>query len=55
MPDNYFRASDLHEIIEHLKLFRSFLENVSSGGRFSAGSGNPMEGRSEQGHSVVIF
>src|SRR5215831_17047959 len=32
MPENYFRASDVPEIIEHLKLFRSFLANVSSGG-----------------------
>src|SRR5215468_5422019 len=30
MPDNYFRASGVPEIVEHLKLFRSFLENVSS-------------------------
>src|SRR5437870_9873516 len=28
MPDNYFRGSDLPEIIEHLKLFRVLLENV---------------------------
>src|SRR4029077_15115611 len=28
MPDHYFRATDVPEIIEHLKLFRSFLENV---------------------------
>src|SRR6266480_3941844 len=31
MPDNYFRASNLSEIVEHLKLFRCFLENVSRG------------------------
>src|SRR5436189_453426 len=30
MPDNYFRASDVPEIVEHLQLFRSFLKNVSS-------------------------
>src|SRR6266511_2306357 len=30
MPDNYFRGSDLPEIIEHLKLFRSFVEHISS-------------------------
>ncbi len=47
MPDNYFRASDLPEIIEHLKLFRSFLDNVRR--RFSAGSGNPMESCSGTG------
>src|SRR5215470_16438923 len=27
MPDNYFRASNLPEIVEHLKLFRLFVEN----------------------------
>src|SRR5213596_2011555 len=32
MPDHYFRASDLPEIVEHLKLFRLFLENVSYSG-----------------------
>src|SRR5204862_7458302 len=31
MPDNYFRGCDVPEIIEHLKLFRSFLANVSGG------------------------
>ena len=30
MPDNYFRATDVPEIVEHLKLFRSFLESISS-------------------------
>lgn len=29
MPDSYFRASGVPEIVTHLKLFRSFLENVS--------------------------
>src|SRR5205823_6265057 len=31
MPDNYFRASDVPEIVQHLKLFRSFFENVLAG------------------------
>jgi [protein-PII] uridylyltransferase len=30
MPDSYFRASSVPEIVTHLKLFRSFLENVSA-------------------------
>src|SRR5438045_7763683 len=30
MPDHYFRASTVPEIVEHVKLFRWFLENVSS-------------------------
>src|SRR2546430_6876804 len=32
MPDSYFRASEVPEIVGHLKLIRSFLQNVSSGG-----------------------
>ena len=55
MPDNYFRASDLPEIIEHLKLFRSFLENVSSGGDFPLAPAIQWKAVPEQGHSVVIF
>ena len=53
MPDNYFRASDLAEIIEHLKLFRSFLENV--GGDFPLAPAILWKAVPEQGHSVVIF
>jgi [protein-PII] uridylyltransferase len=53
MPDNYFRASDLPEIIEHLKLFRSFLENV--GGDFPLAPAIQWKAIPEQGHSVVIF
>ena len=53
MPDNYFRASDLSEIIEHLKLFRSFLENV--GGDFPLAPAIQWKAVPEQGHSVVIF
>jgi UTP:GlnB (protein PII) uridylyltransferase len=30
MPDHYFRATSVPEIIEHVKLFRSFLESVSA-------------------------
>jgi [protein-PII] uridylyltransferase len=55
MPDNYFRASDLAEIIEHLKLFRGFLENVSSGGEFPLAPAIKWNVVAEQGHSVVTF
>jgi [protein-PII] uridylyltransferase len=55
MPDNYFRASDLPKIIEHLKLFRSFLENVSSGRDFPLAPAIQWKPVPEQGHSVVIF
>lgn len=53
MPDNYFRASDLSEIIEHLKLFRSFVENAR--GDFPLAPAIQWKAVPEQGHSVVIF
>ncbi len=52
-PDNYFRASDLPEIIEHLKLFRSFLENA--GGDYPLAPAIQWKAVPEQGHSAVIF
>src|SRR6266496_3346504 len=65
MPDNYFRGSDLPEIVEHLKLFRSFIEHVSSPPQdgFAAANrgGHPLaaaikwKALPEQGHSVVSF
>jgi [protein-PII] uridylyltransferase len=55
MPDNYFRASDLPEIIEHLTLFRSFLANASSGGDFPLAPAIQWKAVSEQGHSVAMF
>src|SRR6266481_86516 len=55
MPDNYFRASDLPEVLEHLKLFRCFLENVSSGEEFALAPAIKWKVVSEQGHSVVTF
>jgi [protein-PII] uridylyltransferase len=65
MPDNYFRGSDVPEIVEHLKLFRSFIEYVSSPPQdgFAAANrdGHPLaaavkwKALPEQGHSVVSF
>jgi [protein-PII] uridylyltransferase len=55
MPDNYFRASDLPEIVEHLRLFRCFLENVSSGGQVPLAPAIKWKVVPEQGHSVVTF
>jgi [protein-PII] uridylyltransferase len=55
MPDNYFRASDVPEIVEHLKLFRSFLENVSSRGELPLAPAIKWKILAEQGHSVVTF
>jgi [protein-PII] uridylyltransferase len=55
MPDHYFRATDLSEIIEHLKLFRSFLENVSAAGEFPLAPAIKWKIVPEQGHSVMTF
>jgi [protein-PII] uridylyltransferase len=55
MPDNYFRASDLPDIVQHLKLFRRFLENVSSAGDFPLPPAIKWEIVPEQGHSVATF
>src|SRR5213594_657521 len=55
MPDHYFRASGLADIVEHLKLFRSFLENVSGRGEFPLSPAINWKIVPEQGHSVVTF
>src|SRR5215467_7479359 len=55
MPDNYFRASEVPEIVEHLKLLRSFLQNVSGQGEFPLASALGWRSLPEQGHSVVNF
>ena len=55
MPDHYFRASDLPGIVEHLKLFRSFLENVSTGGELLLAPAIKWKVVPKQGHTVMIF
>ena len=55
MPDHYFRATDVPEIVEHLKLFRSFLENVSHSGDSPLAAATKWKIVQEQGHSVVTF
>jgi len=55
MPDNYFRGSDVPDIVEHLKLFRSFVENVSGLGEHPLASAVKWKALPEQGHSVVSF
>lgn len=55
MPDNYFRGCDVPEIIEHLKLFRSFLANVSSRGEQPLAPAISWKPFTEQGHSLVSF
>lgn len=55
MPDNYFRGSDVPEIVEHLKLFRSFVERISNQGGHPLASAVKWKALPEQGHSVVSF
>jgi [protein-PII] uridylyltransferase len=55
MPENYFRASDVSKIVEHLQLFRSFLRNVSSEGDFPLAPAIKWKALPQQGHSVVTF
>jgi [protein-PII] uridylyltransferase len=55
MPDNYFRGSDVSEIVEHLKLFRSFVEHISSRDGHPLASAVKWKALPEQGHSVVSF
>src|SRR6267378_5761510 len=55
MPDNYFRGSDVSDIVEHLKLFRSFIENVSGWGEHPLASAVKWKALPEQGHNVVSF
>jgi [protein-PII] uridylyltransferase len=55
MPDNYFRGSDVPEIVEHLKQFRSFVEHVSSRDEQPLASVVKWKAFPEQGHSVVSF
>ena len=55
MPDHYFRASDLPGIVEHLKLFRSFLENVSTGRELPLAPAIKWKVVPEQGHTVMTF
>jgi len=55
MPDSYFRASEVPEIVGHLKLIRSFLQNVSGGGEQPLAPAVKWEAFSGQGHSIVSF
>ena len=55
MPDSYFRASEVPEIVGHLKLIRFFLQNVSSGGEQPLAPAVKWEAFPGQGHSIVSF
>ncbi len=55
MPDNYFRAFNVPEIVGHLELFRSFAENVSTPGKQPLAPAINWHPFPEQGHSIVSF
>ena len=55
MPDNYFRAFNVPEIVGHLELFRGFLENVSLRGDQPLAPAINWKAFPEQGHSIVSF
>src|SRR5437773_7784419 len=55
MPDHYFRATGVPEIIEHVKLFRSFLGSVSSGKESPLAPAVKWKIVPEQGHTVMTF
>jgi len=55
MPDNYFRAFNVPEIVGHLELFRAFLENVSLRGDQPLAPAINWKAFPEHGHSIVSF
>ena len=55
MPDNYFRAFDVPEIDEHLRLFRSFFENASAQHDDPLQPAIEWEAFPQFGHSIVSF
>ena len=55
MPDHYFRATSVPEIVEHVKLFRSFLENILSAREFSLAPAVEWKVVPEEGHTVMAF
>jgi [protein-PII] uridylyltransferase len=55
MPDHYFRATDVPEIVEHVKLFHAFLEKVSSTGEFPLTPAIKWKVVPEHGHTVMTF
>lgn len=55
MPDNYFRAFDVPEIVKHLRLFRSFFANASAEGDRALEPAVEWDSVSQLGHSIVSF
>src|SRR5262249_30754022 len=55
MPDNYFRASEVSDIVHDLQLFRLFFENVSAQKDRPLEAAISWEAFEELGHSIVCF
>jgi [protein-PII] uridylyltransferase len=55
MPDNYFRASKVPDIVHDLQLFRSFFANSSIQEERSPASAVSWEAFPELGHSIACF
>src|SRR4026209_2142871 len=55
MPDHYLSSTSVPGIIEHVKLFRSFLESVSSAKEFPLAPAVKWKVVPEQGHTLMTF
>src|SRR5437764_11261513 len=55
MPDHYFRATSVPEIVEPVKLIRSFLENILSAREFPLAPAVEWKVVPEEGHTVMAF
>jgi [protein-PII] uridylyltransferase len=55
MPDNYFRAHGVPEIIEHIRLFRKFLENLAATDPHPFAPSVLWEPFPARGHTKVSF
>lgn len=53
MPDNYFRGSDVPEMVAHVKLFRIFMENLRDGRPLAPAV--YWKAFPEQGHTIASF
>jgi [protein-PII] uridylyltransferase len=55
MPDNYFRAFDVPEIVKHLRLFRTFFDNTSAEKDHPLQPAISWESFPQFGNSIVSF
>jgi [protein-PII] uridylyltransferase len=55
MPDNYFRAFDVPEIVKHLRLFRTFFDNTSAEKDHALQPAISWESFPQFGNSIVSF